>query len=185
MEQGGRRAFEAPKGLLNIEDCVDSRGEIALPAGTTLVSLIDRNVHNVGDTVAYRYLDFSRASSPAGGLLSEITWAQLDVRMRAIAARIQQSVQAGDRVAILAPQGLDYVAAFFAVLKAGQIAVPLFAPELPGHAERLEVALRDAQPALLLTTRSALDAVTGFLGRTAGASPPVVVIDTVADAAAS
>ncbi len=185
MEQGGHEAFEAPKGLLSIEDCVDSRGEIVLPAGTTLVSLIDRNVHNVGDTVAYRYLDFSRATAPPGGCLSEITWAQLDVRMRAIAARIQQSVRPGDRVAILAPQGLDYVAAFFAVLKAGRIAVPLFAPELPGHAERLEVALRDAQPALLLTTRGAVDAVSGFLGRTVGASPPVVVIDAVADSAAA
>lgn len=181
MERGPRQAFEAPKGLLNIDDCVDSRGEIALPPGTTLVSLIDRNVANVGDTVAYRFLDFSRASAPAAGDAAEITWAQLDVRMRAIAARVQQYAARTDRVAILAPAGLDYVAAFFATLKAGAIAVPLFAPELPGHAERLEVALADAAPALLMTTGAASGAVEGFLRKLAGPTPPVIVIDRIPD----
>lgn len=180
MEPVDRQAFEAPTGLLKIEDCVDAHGEIALPPGTTLVSLIDRNVANVGDTVAYRFLDFSGSE----GDLREITWAQLDVRMRAIAARIQQAASRTDRVAIVAPAGLDYVAAFFAVLKAGRIAVPLFAPELPGHAERLAVALGDAEPALLLTTRSAVGAVEGFLGKMAGPRRLVIVIDDIEDSVA-
>ena len=64
----------------------------------------------------------------------------------------------GDRVAILAPQGLDYVAGFFAAIKAGTIAVPLFAPELPGHAERLGRALHD-RAAVLTTAASAVEAV--------------------------
>lgn len=170
----------APEGLLNIDDCVDVDGEIALPPGTTLVSLIERNVANVGNTVAYRFLDFSRAEA----VTQEITWAQLDVRMRAVAARIQQSVGRVERVAILTPQGLDYVAAFFGILKAGCIAVPLFAPELPGHAERLEVALADSRPAVLLTTRGAAGAVEGFLAKLPGAQAPVIVIDDIADAVA-
>ena len=180
MERGPQQKFEAPKGLLNIDDCVDARGEIVLPPGTTLVSLIDRNVANVGNTVAYRFFDFSRSE----GDPVELTWAQLDVRMRAVAARIQQSVSHGDRVAILAPQGLEYVTAFFAALKAGAIAVPLFAPELPGHAERLEVALGDATPAVLLTTRGATGAVDGFLNKMAGSGPPVIIVDDIADAVA-
>ena len=178
MERSG--GSTAPEGLLDISDCVDADGEIALPPGTTLVSLIDRNVANVGNTVAYRFLDFSRSE----GAVAEITWAQLDVRMRAIAARIQQSVPRGERVAILIPQGLDYVAAFFGILKAGRIAVPLFAPELPGHAERLDVALTDSMPAVLLTTHSAAGAVTGFLAKLPGSRPPVLVIDDIADAVA-
>ncbi len=178
MTQG----FDAPEGLLRIEDCVDSRGEIVLPPGTTLVSLIERNVANVGQTVAYRFLDFSRSE----GERLELTWAQLDIRMRAIAARIQQAAADGERVAILAPQGLDYVAAFFAALKAGMVAVPLFAPELPGHAERLEVALADAEPAVLLTTSGALGAVDGFLRKTPGlTAAPVLVVDGIADSVAA
>ncbi|MGV0991957.1 MAG: fatty acyl-AMP ligase [Mycobacterium sp.] len=178
---GRGQHFDAPEGLLKIEDCVDARGEIALPAGTTLVSLIDRNVANVGDTVAYRFLDFSRSEDD----VAEINWAQLDVRMRAIAARIQQVTSRGDRVAILAPAGLDYVAAFFAILKSGTIAVPLFAPELPGHAERLEIALADATPALLLATKSASGAVAAFLGKLPGSAPPVLVIDEIPNSAAA
>ena len=180
MERARRQDFDAPAGLLDIADCVDADGEIALPPGTTLVSLIDRNVANVGDTVAYRFLDFSRSE----GEVLEITWSQLDVRMRAIAARLQQSVKTGDRVAILTPQGLDYVAAFFATLKAGCIAVPLFAPELPGHAERLEVALADARPAVLLTTGGAAGAVESFLARLAEPHPPLIVIDDIPDSVA-
>ena len=159
---------------------MNARGEIALPPGTTLVSLIDRNVANVGDAVAYRFLDFCRSE----GDPVELTWAQLDVRMRAVAARIQQSVSHGDRVAILAPQGLEYVTAFFAALKAGAIAIPLFAPELPGHAERLDVALGDARPGVLLITRGAAGAVERFLSKTAGSGPPVIVVDEIADAVA-
>ena len=64
----------------------------------------------------------------------------------AIGARVQQAAGRGERVAVLAPQGIDYVAGFYAAIKAGTIAVPLFAPELPGHAERLDTALRDSQP---------------------------------------
>lgn len=175
----GTATNPAMTGLLDIEDCIDSDGEIALPPGTTLVSLIERNVSNVGDTVAYRYLDFARATDSA----TEITWAQLDLRMRAIAAGIQQASSRSDRVAILVPQNLDYVCAFFATLKAGAIAVPLFAPELPGHAERLAVALSDATPALLLTARSAAAAVEAFLNKLPGPRPPVIVIDEVPDAA--
>lgn len=181
MARGPGHSFDAPKGLLNIDDCVDERGEIVLPRGTTLVSLIDRNVANVGDMVAYRFLDFSRSE----GDPVELTWSELDVRMRAVAARVQQSVTRGERVAILAPAGLEYVTAFFATLKAGAIAVPLFAPELPGHAERLEVALRDSEPAVLLTTRGAAGAVEEFLQRLPGTARPVIVVDDIPDAVAA
>ena len=192
MERDERNGT-APEGLLNIDDCIDADGDIALPPGTTLVSLIDRNIANVGDTVAYRFLDFSQSET----FTREITWAQLDVRMRAIAARIQRSTPGRseatreegqstreERVAILTPQGLDYVEAFFGVLKSGRIAVPLFAPELPGHAERLEVALADSSPAVLLTTRGAAGAVEDFLAKLPGRQPPVIVIDEIADAVA-
>ncbi len=36
------------------------QGNIALPPGITLISLIERNIANVGDSVAYRYLDYTR-----------------------------------------------------------------------------------------------------------------------------
>ncbi|KDF02317.1 fatty-acid--CoA ligase [Mycolicibacterium aromaticivorans JS19b1 = JCM 16368] len=174
-----RGHVDAPEGLLRIEDCLDADGNVVLPAGVTLISLIDRNIANVGDTVAYRYLDYSRSAQPA---VFELTWTQLGERLRAIAAHVQRSAARGDRVAILAPQGLDYITGFFAAIKAGTIAVPLFAPELPGHAERLDTALGDSQPALVLTTAAAADSVRGFLAKLPSARQPrLLVIDDIPD----
>ncbi|HEX2400982.1 MAG TPA: fatty acyl-AMP ligase [Mycobacterium sp.] len=168
-------------GLLQIEDCLEADGGIVLPPGVTLISLIERNIANGGDTVAYRYLDFTRSDA---GQPSEITWTQLGVRLEAIGARVQQVTSRGDRVAILAPQGLDYIAGFFAAVKAGTIAVPLFAPELPGHVERLETALNDAQPTVVLTTTAVKDVVDGFLAAMPAHSPHVIAIDEIPDSAA-
>lgn len=178
MDRASHRASATPRGLLRIEDCLDSAGGVALPPEVTLPSLIDRNVENVGDTVAYRYLDYARA---AEGVVHEMTWTELGVRTTAIAGHLQRAAAPGDRVAILAPQGLDYVAAFFATIKAGNIAVPLFAPELPGHAERLGTALRDSTPTVVLTTSAVLDAVEGFLSGSALPRPRVVVVDWIPD----
>ena len=106
-------------------------------------------------------------------------------RIRAIGARVQQVASRGDRVAILAPQGLDYIAGFFAAIKAGTIAVPLFAPELQGHAERLAVALHDSRPTVVLTTSAASAAVEAALTEIGLAPRPhVIAIDDVPDSAA-
>ncbi|ORW87004.1 fatty-acid--CoA ligase [Mycobacterium sp. IEC1808] len=180
MDCGTRHEAAAPKGLLLIEDCLDADGGVALPPGTTLISLIDRNIANVGDAVAYRYLDYARSE----GQVSEVTWTQLGIRLRAIAAEVQKFAAEGDRVAVLAPQGIDYVAGFYAAIKAGAIAVPLFAPELPGHAERLQTALRDSEPVAVLTTAAAKEAVEHFLESLPDLrTPELIVIDAVPDSA--
>jgi fatty-acyl-CoA synthase len=181
MSRGSPQEILSHSGLLQIEECLDATGGIVLPPGVTLISLIDRNIANVGDSVAYRYLDYARSDD---GDTVELTWSQLGVRLRAIGARLQEVAVRGDRVAILAPQGIDYVAGFFAAIKAGTIAVPLFAPELPGHAERLETALRDAVPSVIITTAAAVGVVHEFLDKLTGIEiPDVIVIDEVPDSA--
>jgi fatty-acyl-CoA synthase len=180
MDDGSRQASVAPKGLLEIDDCLDADGNVVMPPGTTLISLIERNIANVGESVAYRYLDYARLDGHA----IEVTWADLGVRLQAIGAHVQQFAGPGDRVAILAPQSIDYVAGFYAAIKAGAIAVPLFAPELPGHAERLETALRDSEPTVILTTTAAKDAVENFLASLPQLRRPhVIFIDQIPDSA--
>ncbi|KUI44610.1 fatty-acid--CoA ligase [Mycobacterium sp. GA-1199] len=162
-------------GLLRIEDCLDADGRVAVPAGVNLISLIDRNIANVGDAPAYRYLDHT-----GDGRVVELTWKQLGERLRAVAASLQRVTRRGDRVAILAPQGLDYVVAFFGAIKAGAIAVPLFAPELQGHAQRLDTALRDCEPSIVMTTAAAVSNVRSFLADLEGVpTPRVVVLDDI------
>jgi len=180
MDPGAPQSRAGVPGLLQIEDCLDAQGEVVLPADATLISLIERNVANVGDAVAFRYLDHSRA---ADGQAVEVTWTEFGARLRAIGAHVQRVAERGERVAVLAPQGIDYVAGFYAAIKAGTIAVPLFAPELPGHAERLDTALRDSEPTAVLTTTAAKTAVEKFLaGLSAGTRPRVLVIDHISEA---
>jgi fatty-acyl-CoA synthase len=179
---GSPQKDSTPSGFLRIEDCLDVDGDVVLPPGATLTSLIDRNVVNLGNEVAYRYLDFTRSEQ---GVAAELTWRQLGIRIRAIGAELQRIAARGERVAVLAPQGLDYITGFFAAVKSGLIAVPLFAPELPGHAERLDTALRDARPSVILTTSAAAERVRAFLdGLDLDAAPVLLDIDEIPDEAA-
>ena len=154
-----------------------------LPDGINLSSLLDENIAEFGDALAYRYVDYSQDSD---GRRVELTWDQVGTRSRAIGARLQQVTSRGDRVAILAPQGLDYVTGFFAAIQAGNIAVPLFAPELPGHAERLDAVLTDALPAAVLTTTSVGDAVQKFVRLMPREKRPrIIAVDAIPDSVGS
>ena len=81
-----------------------------------------------------------------------IRWVLLDRRARALAAWLQEAGCAGERVVLLFPPGLDFVAAFFGCLYAGAAAVPAYPPRLNRTDDRLEEIFRDARPRAVLTT---------------------------------
>lgn len=56
------------------------------------------------------------------------TYGELDTRARRIAASLQAQCAPGDRVLLLYPQGLEFVAALFGCMYAGVLAVPLQPP---------------------------------------------------------
>ena len=70
-----------------------------------------------------------------------LTWSRVLRRARAVADELRLCGSTGDRVAIVAPQSLDYIVAFLGVLQAGLIAVPLPAPQLGIHDQRMDPAL--------------------------------------------
>ncbi|WP_231982119.1 fatty acyl-AMP ligase [Mycobacterium sp. E2327] len=148
-----------------------------VPEGVTLTSNFDHNRALLGDSPAYRFIDYSQDQD---GRIQELSWNELWSRVCAIGARLQQVTQPGDRVAILAPQGLDYVAGFFAAVHAGNVAIPLFAPTLAGHGERLAAVLADGRPAAVLTTTAAAESVRTFI-RTLPANerPRMIAVDAV------
>jgi acyl-CoA synthetase (AMP-forming)/AMP-acid ligase II len=150
---------------------------IAVPEGVTLTSNFDRNRAQHGDSPAYRFLDYSQDQD---GRALELSWNALWSRICAIGARLQQVTSPGDRVAILAPQGLDYVAGFFAAVHAGNVAIPLFAPTLSGHGERLAAVLADGRPAAVLTTTAAAESVRTFIRTLAPHERPrMIAVDAV------
>ena len=93
---------------------------------------------------AFTFLE--RGEREAGSL----SYAQLDLRARAIAARLQAHGAAGKPVALAAPSGLAFVEAFFGCLYAGAIAVPMPDFDTRRGRERAAAILRDAAPQLVL-----------------------------------
>ena len=155
----------AQPAVVDINEYVLADGTIVLPDDAKLTKYFDQNRAAFGDLPSYRFIDYAKELD---GRMVELSWNGLWSRVRAIGARLQQVTEPGDRVAILAPHGLDYVAAFFGAVHAGRIAVPLFAPTLSGHAERLAAVLGDARPAAVLTTTAAAESVREFAPDTSG-----------------
>lgn len=94
-------------------------------------------------------------------ITESLSYAELDRRVRALAAHLQSEAQPGERVLLLFPSGPDYVTAFFACLYAGLIAVPAYPPEVgqPHAVKRLLSILGDAEPALALTDTAGMAAL--------------------------
>ncbi len=109
------------------------------------------------------------------GVRDEATFAEMALWTRALAARIQAHAQPGDRVAIMAPQRTAYVAGFTAVLRTTCVGVPLFAPDLPGQADRLAAVTADCQPTVVLTTSDKRQLVDEFLAQQPLAERPHVL----------
>jgi acyl-CoA synthetase (AMP-forming)/AMP-acid ligase II/acyl carrier protein len=93
------------------------------------------------------------------GELEEIhlSYGELDLQARAIAAQLQSLVPVGSRVLLCYPSGLEFISAFFGCLYAGAIAVPIAPPKRQQMQSRLQAIINDAQPALVLTTSALLD----------------------------
>jgi acyl-CoA synthetase (AMP-forming)/AMP-acid ligase II len=163
--------------LVDADPFASPSSTIVVPEGMTLTSYLDRNRAELGDSLSYRFIDYSQDHD---GRVVELSWIELWSRVCAIGARLQQVTRPGDRVAILAPQGLDYVAGFFAAVHAGNVAIPLFAPTLSGHAERLAAVLADARPAVVLTTTAAAESVRTFIRTLApNERPRMIAVDAI------
>ncbi|MDA2894156.1 long-chain-fatty-acid--AMP ligase FadD32 [Mycolicibacterium sp. BiH015] len=154
-------------------------GLIKFPDNGNLVRHVERWAKVRGDKVAYRFLDFS---TERDGVQRDLNWADFGARNKAVGARLQQVTQPGDRVAILCPQNLEYLVAFFGTLYSGRIAVPLFDPNEPGHVGRLHAVLDDCTPSAILTTTAAAEGVRKFFRtRPANQRPRVIAVDAVPD----
>ena len=91
------------------------------------------------------------------------TYAELEQRARAIAARLQAEGVAGERVLLLYPPGLDFVAGFFGCLFAGCVAVPAFPPRRNRYMARVEAISEDALAKATLTIAGVAERAQGML----------------------
>ncbi|MBN6039852.1 fatty acyl-AMP ligase [Amycolatopsis sp. 195334CR] len=113
----------------------------------TLADVLARNLPERAEQRAVVVLDRD------GREVSEATYGELDRRVRALAALLQQVVAPGERALVMAPTGLDFLTGFFACAYAGVVGVPVPPPEAGAkQLARLRSIVKDASPAAILTT---------------------------------
>ncbi|MDQ0604338.1 long chain fatty acid CoA FadD26 [Streptomyces canus] len=158
---------------------MDSRRPPLAPVFRSLPEYVRHWAETTPDRRAFTFVDHPAPHSR--GVHRTLTWRRLDLRMRAMAARLAAEAEPGERVAVLCPQGTDYITAFLGALAAGLVAVPLYPPGLPGQGDRLSAVLADARPAVVVTTGQALAEVRELCE---GRDVKVVAGDQVSDATA-
>ncbi|MGE7991997.1 non-ribosomal peptide synthetase [Pseudomonas sp. NPDC089554] len=142
----------------------------------TLVQALAQRAASTPDQVALRFL----ADDPRDQAV--LSYRELDLRARTIAAALQARADFGDRAVLLFPSGPDYVAAFFGCLYAGVIAVPAYPPESSRqhHQERLLSIIDDAEPRLLLTVEALRDSLQGLDALASEHGPQLLAVDGLA-----
>ncbi len=146
----------------------------------TLAQALQRRAQQTPDRLALRFL---AEDQEQGAVLS---YRDLDLRARTIAAALQATAQVGDRAVLLFPSGPDYVAAFFGCLYAGVIAVPAYPPESSRHhhQERLLSIIADAEPRLVLTSADLREPLLQMDELSATDAPQLLCVDTLDSTAA-
>lgn len=143
-----------------------SQTDLSLPA------LLLRRATEQPDAPAYIFMDPEVTGT---GEAETLTWGELYRKSLVLAAELRLHGAPGDRVGILAPQGLDYIVSFLGALQAGFIAVPLSVPQFGVHDQRVASALEDSMPVALLTTSSAVADVNKYASGQGGRPAPAVI----------
>lgn len=141
-------------------------------AGYSLTAVLGERADRQPDETAYTFVDYQ---DDPNGFAESLTWAQVEHRAHVVADELRNCGSTGDRAAILAPQGLEYIAAFLGALQAGFIAVPLSVPQFGIHDERVSSTLRDCSPNVVLTTSHVASDVAPYVRCERGKLPPAVI----------
>lgn len=152
------------------------------PGAATLVHVLRWRAEHRGQARACAFLDMEGTREGSGE--SARTYAELDLRARAIGARLQSSVPPGERVLLLYPQGLDFIEAFLGCLYARVVPVAVKVPRPPRPLILLESVAEDADPAAVLSVRSLVEGPEA-LRRAVGPERPWISGDRVPDEAAA
>jgi acyl-CoA synthetase (AMP-forming)/AMP-acid ligase II len=110
------------------------------------------------------------------GSRAEVSNAALLQRASAIAAKLRPLAGRGDRVVLLLPPGIDYIASFLACIFYGIVAVPSYPPRRNRRNERTVAIVRSAAPAAVLVDRADAQAPS-FRDEIASAIPLVLIGD--------
>jgi amino acid adenylation domain-containing protein len=114
----------------------------------TAIEILRQRSYLQPDINAFTFLEDGETAT------ATLTYRELDLHSRTIAAQLQALNLSGERALLLYPPGLDYIAAFFGCLYAGVIAVPAYPPRNQRNTPRIQAIVADAQAAIALTTKT-------------------------------
>ncbi|RWC36298.1 MAG: acyl-phosphate glycerol 3-phosphate acyltransferase [Mesorhizobium sp.] len=143
---GPARTVQAPSDLPPVP--------AASEAGT-LVEVLDWHVAQHPDRLHLTILQDDTTA------LGAMTYAELAQSARAVAAGlISRNVEPGDRVALMLPTSLDFFSAFFGILYAGAVPVPIYPPmrlsQIEDHLRRQAGILSNAGARMLVTMQEGM-----------------------------
>ncbi len=129
-----------------MSDAIESSSR---PKFSTLVELLSHRAAQQPDRRAFTFL--------LDGEMEQVhlTYHQLDRQARAIGAWLQTAGASGNRVLLLYPPGLEYIAGVFGCLYGGCIAVPAYPPDparLTRTLPRLKSMIQNAGASIVFTT---------------------------------
>jgi acyl-CoA synthetase (AMP-forming)/AMP-acid ligase II len=89
--------------------------------------------------------------SDRGNEETVLTFAELDRRALAVAARLAERTRKGDRALLVFPAGLDFLVAYFGCLLAGVIAVPMMVPRRASSRDSSDAIMADCGARMAMT----------------------------------
>ena len=111
-----------------------------------LTELLRARTAKHGPRVAFRYLADGETEE------SRLTYEELELRARSIAAALAPQAAAGERALLFYSGGLEFIAAFWGCLYPGVVAVPVFPARLHRQIPRLLAIAADSEAGFVLTT---------------------------------
>lgn len=128
--------------------------QVDRPCSTLIELLTFQSAHHP-DRIAFRFLEDGEQET------ATLTFSQLESRARAIAVDLQErGLSPGDRVLLLYPSSLNFIAAYLGCLSAGLIAVPAYPPRRNQNAKRIQSIVADAQAQVALTEQTWVETIT-------------------------
>jgi fatty acid CoA ligase FadD21 len=144
---------------------------------SSILSMLHGRTSLRPDDVAFTFINYD---DDWAGVPESLTWSQLSRRTLNVARELSLYGSVGDRAVILAPQCLDYIAAFLGSMQAGLIAVPLPLPHRGSSHERVSAVLADTSPAVVLTTSAVAEDIAESVDQARmDAVPKIVEIDSM------
>ncbi|KQB83468.1 FadD32-like long-chain-fatty-acid--AMP ligase [Corynebacterium lowii] len=163
----------------------NEKGEITIDPRLTLAGLSELLYQQDlaaggGERLGLRYWDYQGT-----GEAVEYTRSQINTRIKAVAVRLQQVAESGQRVALLMGNTPEYLFGFLGALYAGVTPVPLYDPREPGHDAHLRAVFHDSNPRIVLTNKASAPAVRSYFADLPGTERPrIIAIDALPDAVA-